>query len=233
MRTLKGPERSGGRRHPGRDVQHQGLVSTIWMARRRRRVPRLRSTRLCRTDYPDRVMAEYYLADICSIAAASKKLRRFSSECWPRSGGSTVRKSRATADTLASLAQVRIAQKNFGAAEKLIREALEAHQDSGSTAYRADRLSADDAGHGADATGAVRRRRAESCAIRSFSSVKNISRRSPIHRFRGALPGRGPARTAQVPRSGGRADSRRSNAGSARARRCGVPRDQRAHSAKH
>jgi TolA-binding protein len=44
--------------------------------------------------------------------------------------------SRATAETLAALAQVRIAQKNFGTAEKLNREALEAHHESGSAAFR-------------------------------------------------------------------------------------------------
>lgn len=39
------------------------------------------------------------------------------------------------ADTLASLAQVRVAQNNAHEAERLTREALAAHQDSGSTAY--------------------------------------------------------------------------------------------------
>src|SRR6185436_11642255 len=43
--------------------------------------------------------------------------------------------SRATADTLASLAQIDIAQKNFAAAEGLIGEALEAHRESSSTAH--------------------------------------------------------------------------------------------------
>ena len=86
--------------------------------------------------YPDRVMAEYYLADVLfnrghideaaplfeGVLAAQRRLYGD--------------KSSATAETLASLAQVRAAQKNFGTAEKLIREALDAHRESSSTAYR-------------------------------------------------------------------------------------------------
>jgi serine/threonine protein kinase/TolA-binding protein len=88
------------------------------------------------TDYPDRVMAEYYLADLFlnrgRIEDAAPLFERVLSAQRRLYGV----KSRATADTLASLAQVRIAQKNFGTAEKLIREALEAHQESGSAAFR-------------------------------------------------------------------------------------------------
>ena len=47
---------------------------------------------------------------------------------------------------------MRVAQKNFVAAEKLIREALEAHHESGEHRASRDRLLADDAGHGADET---------------------------------------------------------------------------------
>jgi len=86
-------------------------------------------------EYPDRVMAEYYLADLLftqgHIAEAAPLLDRVLAAQRHLYGD----KSRATAETLASLAQVRIAQKNFAAAENLIREALEAHRESSSNAH--------------------------------------------------------------------------------------------------
>ncbi len=86
-------------------------------------------------DYPDRVMAEYYLADLLfyrgRIDDAAALFERVLA-AQRRLYGNT---SRAAADTLASLGQVRVTQKNFGAADKLIREALQAHHDSASTAH--------------------------------------------------------------------------------------------------
>jgi tetratricopeptide (TPR) repeat protein len=86
-------------------------------------------------DYPDRVMAEYYLADLLfyrgRVDDAASLFERVLAAQRRVYGNS----SRAAADTLASLAQVRVAQKNFGGAEKLIREALQAHHDSASTAH--------------------------------------------------------------------------------------------------
>jgi serine/threonine protein kinase/tetratricopeptide (TPR) repeat protein len=86
-------------------------------------------------DYPDRVMAEYYLADLFlnrgRIEDAASLFERVLAAQRRLYGVN----SRATAETLASLAQVRIAQKNFGTAEKLIIEALDSHRESASTAH--------------------------------------------------------------------------------------------------
>ena len=85
--------------------------------------------------HPDRVMADYYLADILfyrgRVDDAAVLFERALSAQRKIYGpvNSTV------ADTLASLAQVRIAQQNPGEAEKLITEALAAHRSSESTAY--------------------------------------------------------------------------------------------------
>lgn len=86
-------------------------------------------------NYPDRVTADYYLADILFYRgriddAAALFERALAAQ--RRLYGPT---SRAAADTLASLAQVRVAQNKFVDAEKLIREALGAHRDSSSTDY--------------------------------------------------------------------------------------------------
>ena len=78
--------------------------------------------------------------------------RRCSSACWPRSVGSTARSTARSRIPLASLAQVRIAQKNFAEAEKLIGEALDA-QRLGEHRLSEDRVPADHAGHRADAQG--------------------------------------------------------------------------------
>jgi serine/threonine protein kinase/TolA-binding protein len=84
---------------------------------------------------PDRVMADYYLADILffrgRIADSATLFERALAAQRHLYGTS----SRAVADTLAALAQVRIAQGNTPEAEKLTREALAIHQDSGSTAH--------------------------------------------------------------------------------------------------
>ena len=174
------------------------------MAPRSRRAPRLKSIRLVPIDYPDRVMAEYYLADLFlnrgDIEEAAPIFERVLAAQRRLYGDN----SRATADTLASLAQVRIAQKNFGAAEKLIREALEAHRESSSTAYLQIGYLQTMLAMVQMTTRAVRRCRADSSRY-ARSLQQEHTRRSPVHRLRGALPGRGPARAAQVPRSGGRA----------------------------
>ncbi|HEY4365606.1 MAG TPA: tetratricopeptide repeat protein [Steroidobacteraceae bacterium] len=86
--------------------------------------------------HPDRVMADYYLADILfyrgriNDAAALFERALDAQRTLYGNANSTV------ADTLASLAQVRLAQNNPADAEKLIREAITIHKDSGSTAYQ-------------------------------------------------------------------------------------------------
>jgi tetratricopeptide (TPR) repeat protein len=85
--------------------------------------------------HPDRIMADYYLADILFYrgriddAAALFESALAAQRRIYGSANSTV------ADTLASLAQVRIAQNNLGEAEKLIREGIAAHRNSDSAAY--------------------------------------------------------------------------------------------------
>ena len=84
--------------------------------------------------YPDRVKADYHLAEILffqgRIAEAAPIFERTlaAQRLLYKSNGKV-------ADTLASLAQVRLAQGDAPAAESLVREALAAHQGSGSTAY--------------------------------------------------------------------------------------------------
>ena len=84
---------------------------------------------------PDRVMADYFLADILfyrgQIDEAAKLFERALAAQRHLYGTA----SRPVADTLAALTQVRIAQGKTQEAEKLTREALAIHQDSGSTAY--------------------------------------------------------------------------------------------------
>jgi serine/threonine protein kinase/tetratricopeptide (TPR) repeat protein len=85
--------------------------------------------------HPDRVMAEFYLADILfyrgHVDEASALLERVL-EAQKQLYGSD---SRRVADTLASLAQVRVSQNKFRDAEQMIREALVVHTKSESTAY--------------------------------------------------------------------------------------------------
>jgi serine/threonine protein kinase/tetratricopeptide (TPR) repeat protein len=85
--------------------------------------------------YPDRVMADYYLADILFFRGRiddSAALFERALAAQRHLYGSS---SRPVADTLAAMAPVRIAQGNAAEAEKLTREALAIHRDSGSTAY--------------------------------------------------------------------------------------------------
>jgi len=86
-------------------------------------------------DYPDRVMAEYYLADLFLNRGRIEDAKSLFEQVLAAQRRLYGKNSRATADTLASLAQIHAAQKNFGGAEKLIGEALEAHHESSSTAH--------------------------------------------------------------------------------------------------
>lgn len=84
--------------------------------------------------HPDRIKADYILAEILMYQgrvteAATIFERTLAAERILFKSNSKV------ADTLASLAQVRIAQGDGREAERLVREALAAHRDSGSTAY--------------------------------------------------------------------------------------------------
>jgi tetratricopeptide (TPR) repeat protein len=85
--------------------------------------------------HPDRVMAESFLADILfyrgHIDDAAVLFERALAAQRQLYGANS-----AVADTLASLAQVRIAQNNTAEAQTLIREALSIHRDSKSTAYQ-------------------------------------------------------------------------------------------------
>ena len=86
--------------------------------------------------HPDRVMADFYLADILfyrghveEAAPLFERTLAAQKQLYGPANG-------VVADTLASLAQVRTAQNNPVEAEKLIREALDAHRQSGSTVYQ-------------------------------------------------------------------------------------------------
>ena len=86
--------------------------------------------------HPDRVMADFYLADILfyrgrvdEAAPLFERTLAAQKQLYGVANG-------VVGDTLASLAQVRMAQNNPLAAEKLIREALDAHRQSGSTVYQ-------------------------------------------------------------------------------------------------
>jgi tetratricopeptide (TPR) repeat protein len=86
--------------------------------------------------HPDRVMADFYLADILFYRgrvdeAAPLFERTLAAQKKLYGPANSI-----VADTMASLAQVRMAQNNPREAEKLIREALEAHRQSGSTVYQ-------------------------------------------------------------------------------------------------
>lgn len=84
--------------------------------------------------HPDRVKADYHLAEILLYQGRIKQAapifeRALAAQRLLYGSNSIV------ADTLASLAQVRAAQNKPVEAEALVREALAAHRDSGSTAY--------------------------------------------------------------------------------------------------
>ena len=84
--------------------------------------------------HPDRIKADYHLAEILLYQgripeAAPIFERTLTAQRLLYKSNSKV------ADTLASLAQVRMAQGHPLAAEAFVREALAAHHDSGSTAY--------------------------------------------------------------------------------------------------
>jgi eukaryotic-like serine/threonine-protein kinase len=85
--------------------------------------------------HPDRVMAEFYLGDILfyrgHVDEASKLLSHVLDAQRQLYGAD----SRRVADTLASLAQVRVAQDKFRESEEMIKEALAVHTKSESTAY--------------------------------------------------------------------------------------------------
>jgi serine/threonine protein kinase/TolA-binding protein len=85
--------------------------------------------------HPDRVMAEYYLGDILfyrgNIDEASSLLEHVLDSQRQLYGAD----SRRVSETLASLAQVRVAQSKFREAEQMIHEALAVHTKSESTAY--------------------------------------------------------------------------------------------------
>jgi serine/threonine protein kinase len=84
--------------------------------------------------HPDRVKADYHLAEILihqgRLVEAAPILEHTltAQRLLYRSNG-------VVADTLASLARVRVGQNDLAGAEKLVREALDAHRDAGSTAY--------------------------------------------------------------------------------------------------
>jgi serine/threonine protein kinase/TolA-binding protein len=84
---------------------------------------------------PDRVMADYYLADILFFRGRVDDAAALFQRALAAQRHLYGTSSRAVADTLAALAQVRIAQGKTQEAEKLTREALAIHQDSGSTAH--------------------------------------------------------------------------------------------------
>jgi tetratricopeptide (TPR) repeat protein len=86
--------------------------------------------------YPDRVMADFYLADILFYRGRVDEAAPLFERTLAAQRQLYGEANAIVGDTLASLAQVRMAQNNPVAAEKLIREALEAHRQSGSTVYQ-------------------------------------------------------------------------------------------------
>jgi tetratricopeptide (TPR) repeat protein len=84
---------------------------------------------------PDRVIADYYLADILFFRGRIDEAAALYERALAAQRHLYGTSSHAVADTLAALAQVRIAQGNVQEAERLTREALAIHQDSGSTAH--------------------------------------------------------------------------------------------------
>ena len=85
--------------------------------------------------HPDRVMADYFLGEILFYRgqideAAALYERTLAAQRQIYGSVNSV-----ATDTLAALAQVRLAQKNIVDAEKLVVEALNAHRNSESTAY--------------------------------------------------------------------------------------------------
>ena len=84
--------------------------------------------------HPDRVKADQILGEILFLQGRIEQAgvifeRTLSAQRLLYKSNSKV------AETLASMAQVRLAQGEVGAAEKLVREAISAHLDSGSTAH--------------------------------------------------------------------------------------------------
>jgi len=86
--------------------------------------------------HPDRVMADYYLADILFYRGHSDD----AAVLYERALGAQRKlygsASSTVADTMTSLAQVRLAQNNMGEAQKLLLEALGIHRDSHSIEYQ-------------------------------------------------------------------------------------------------
>ncbi len=107
-------------------------------------------------DYPDRIMAEYYLADLLLNRGRVEEAAPLFEKVLDAQRRLYGEKSRATAETLASLAQVRVV------AEKLCRSGEADPRSTGSTprvkehGAPRDRLLADDAGYSADETRTVR-----------------------------------------------------------------------------
>jgi len=85
--------------------------------------------------HPDRVMADYYLADILFYRGRIDEAAVLFDQALRAQRKIYGPVNSTVADTLASLAQVRLAQDNIAEAEKLIVEALDAHRSSESTAY--------------------------------------------------------------------------------------------------
>jgi eukaryotic-like serine/threonine-protein kinase len=85
--------------------------------------------------YPDRVMADYFLGDILFYRGQLDEAAVLFERALAAQRRLYGPASSTVADTLASLAQVRLAQKKIADAEKLIVEALDAHRNSESTAY--------------------------------------------------------------------------------------------------
>ena len=85
--------------------------------------------------HPDRVMADYQLGDILLYRGQIDEAAGLFERALVAQRRLYGPLNSAVADTLASLAQVRLAQRNVADAEKLVVEALNVHRDSESVAY--------------------------------------------------------------------------------------------------
>ena len=198
MRTLKGPKDP----EVGAILAEMSNIK-VWLddldGAERRRALQLRSIRQCRTDYPDRVMAEYYLADMLLIAAKLTKQHTIRARACRTASALRRQESR-------SRGNAGLARSGAHCAEE-VRRGGEADPRSTRGASRIVEYRHPEIGYLQTmlATVQMRQRRfAEAEQILRETLVllsQERTRGSPVHRFRGALPRRSAARAAQVSRS--------------------------------
>ena len=137
--------------------------------------------------HPDRVMADYYLADILFYRGRVDEAAAIFERALAAQRRIYGPVNSTVADTLASLAQVRIAQKKITRSGKAHRRSAVRASRLGEHGLSEDRVSADHARDRVDAQGEVGRCRAT--AARDADAVrKESAARSSVRRFDRALP---------------------------------------------